>query len=78
MRMRIQVERTITLRDTIEVECTSEDVLDNALDNIENNRIENMDDLIDSLNRFGGIEVTKYIEDGSGDVEISIEDTYKI
>lgn len=78
MKFRIQVERIITLREEIEVECASEDILDGALDEIENDNYEDMDCLMNDLDKFSEIEVTKYIEDGSGNIEISIENIYKI
>lgn len=78
MKFRIQVTKTITLREELEVECENENILDRALDEAEESRLEGTDDLADKLIMFGGIKVTEYQEDSSGDVEIEIENVYSV
>jgi hypothetical protein len=78
MKFRIQVTKTITLREELEVECEHENILDRALDDIEESRLEGTDELADGLNMVSGIKVTEYQEDGSGEVEIEIENVYSV
>ena len=78
MKFRIQVTKTITLKEEIEVECDNESMLDNTLDSIEESELEGTDDLMFQLDQVNGIEVIEYQEDGSGDVEISIENVYSV
>ena len=78
MKFRIQVTKTITLKEEIEVYCVSESYLNEALDTIDESNLEGTDDLMFKLDQVDGIEVTEYQEDGSGEVEISIEDFYKV
>lgn len=78
MKFRIQVTKTITLREELEVECDNENILDRALDDIEESRLEGTDELADRLNMVNGIKVTEYQEDGSGDVEVEIENVYSV
>lgn len=76
MKFRIQVTRTITLREELEVECEHENLLDRALDDIEESELESTEDLSDKLDSTSGIKVTEYMEDGSGDTEMSIDNIY--
>lgn len=78
MKFRIQVTKTIILKDEIEVYCDDENMLDDALDNINESKLEGTDDLIFMLDKIDGITVDGYTEDGSGEVEISIDDFYKV
>jgi len=77
MKFRIQVTKTIILKEEIEVYCDDENMLDNTLDSIDESKLEGTVDLISILNQANGISVNEYIEDGSGEIEISIDDFYK-
>lgn len=78
MKFRIQVTKTITLREELEVECANENILDRALDDAEESRLEGTDELADKLNMVSGIKVTEYMEDGSGEVELEIDNVYSV
>jgi flagellar capping protein FliD len=78
MKFKIQVTKTIILKEEIEVYCDDENMLDDTLDGINGSKLEGTDDLIFMLNKTDGISVVEYTEDGSGEVEISIDDFYKV
>jgi hypothetical protein len=77
MKFRIQITKTITLKEELEVECENENILDNVLDDIDESDLEGTEDLINTLIN-DGIKVTEYQEDGSRDVEIDIENVYSV
>lgn len=78
MKFKIQVTKTITLKEEIEVYCIDEPYLDKALDNINESKLEGTDDLMFILDKVDGISVEEYTSDGSGEVEISIDNFYKV
>lgn len=78
MKFRIQVTKTIVLKEEIEVYCIDEPYLDETLDSINESKLEDTKDLMFILDKTDGISVEEYTEDGSGEVEISIDNFYKV